>query len=267
MSYSASEQKIYNHLRATLPRFLFQNPDAAEDIAGAYVKIFDATLTQADDWRSMTDILSATGIWLDQHARDRGTVRQEDETDSTLRLRLRTLEDALTEPALVAGVDNIMVDSSALVNLRRDRAFFHDRGISGTIFQFTPDFLGSLDRIYSLQPLFEADMVGRDITIAGNSYFDNNGTFEIVSFIDVQHVLIDNNAASTGMAGTWTIASQTGGFMSRGYRMGHSGYPSTFIIILPYGTSDDVAAAVDEYLRTHKAGGFKHIIEVRQSPP
>lgn len=50
-------------------------------------------------------------------------------------------------------------------------------------------------------------------------------------------------------------------FFSRGYRMG-SMRPSAIIVILPPGTSEAVRASAYEAVRTRKAGGFFHDVEV-----
>lgn len=136
MAYSTDEQALYDHLRATLPRFLFQTPTASEEIWGGFVKIFDAIRAQIVEWRNYAEILQATGIWLDQHARDRGAFRQEDETDEALRERLSMIEDMVTTPALTSMVDAILaadgvVGSCAMVELRRDRAHFGDYTATG----------------------------------------------------------------------------------------------------------------------------------------
>lgn len=55
-------------------------------------------------------------------------------------------------------------------------------------------------------------------------------------------------------------------YASRGYRTSHTGRPNVMVVILPYGTSDEVRAAVDDFLRITKAGGYGYQIEVRLNP-
>ena len=52
--------------------------------------------------------------------------------------------------------------------------------------------------------------------------------------------------------------------MSRGYRMGQS--RSSFVIILPFGSTSGTELAVQEMLRLKAAGGIKVIVERRTSP-
>lgn len=193
MSYSTSEQGLYDHARATVPRFLFSG-HGAEELWGAFVKMFDACLTEVTANLDLTFIREATGEWLDQHAKDRGTGRIAGESDDVLRERIITTEDAIIRSALLARIVTILETAGAvapdvgMVELRRDGAFAQD-ATSG----------------------------------AGQAYADN------------------------------------------GYRAG-SGRPYTIVVILPYGTSASTALAVDEYLRGHKAAGYRHVVETRAVP-
>ena len=132
MSFSAHEQDMYDFAKASLPRFLFQKSTAPEDWIGPFAKIFGSAFDQVVEWLGQTYILNATGIWLDQHARDRGTARQGGESDAALRSRLRTIDDAVIPSALLAAAtaalnaDSVTIPSGypALVETRRDGAFF-----------------------------------------------------------------------------------------------------------------------------------------------
>jgi hypothetical protein len=135
MAYTASEQALYDHARQSLPRFLFQSDSSPEELWGAYVKIFDAARTQTVDWLAQAYIKTATGVWLDQHARDRGTNRQLSETDAALRSRLVSVQDAVTYPALLARAQGIATAGGvpsplvAMVELRRDKAYVNTGGV------------------------------------------------------------------------------------------------------------------------------------------
>lgn len=54
-------------------------------------------------------------------------------------------------------------------------------------------------------------------------------------------------------------------YAGRGFRAGPA-EPSWIIVMLPYGTSADVAAGISELVRVYRAGGFPHLIEVRGVP-
>jgi hypothetical protein len=137
MAFTEQQQKIYNHLRNSLPRFLFQKwkPDGSDvggqEIWGGFVLLFDQLWTQALEWFTNAFVQQSSGIWLSQHAIDRGTFRQANETDAALRERLSIVEDVITKPALKAGVDAILAafgetTECTIVELRGDglRAFF-----------------------------------------------------------------------------------------------------------------------------------------------
>lgn len=198
MPYTSNEQALYDHLRAALPRWFFQRTSAPEEIWGAYVKIFDAVRAQVDTWAAYTRILVAAGIWLDEHAHDRGTFRQASETDAALRTRLRTHEDMVTLPALVEHVDAMMLALNP-----------------------------GLDPVVFLELARERSWLMTEI-----------GTYG-------------------GM--------KSKPYLSRGYRIAAT-RPKKIIVILPYGTSASTSAAVDEYLRLHRAAGYTHTLEVRAVP-
>lgn len=152
MAYSVSEQSLYDHLRGTLPSWFFQTSASPEEIWGAYVKLFDAARAQADGWGNYARILEATGIWLDQHAVDRGTARQAGESDEELRTRIRVPEDSVTLGALLTRVQAILTASGipspsvAIVELRRDKAFFSEGGELPTAYMSRGYRLGGANR-------------------------------------------------------------------------------------------------------------------------
>ncbi len=192
MALSATEQGYYDHAKQALPRFLFQYGSAPQDILGAFATMFGAVHDQTDEYLLQAYIQTATGIWLDQHAKDYGTTRRVSETDATLRSRLGTIRNVVVPALLLAQIATMLeidgVEGTAvMVETRRDKAFFSDATPGGTR-----------------------------------------------------------------------------AFMSRGYRMGGT-RPYSFVVILPYPTTSATAAAVYEFLRLAKAGGFKHVVERRTS--
>lgn len=125
---SAKGQNLFDVAKGVLPRLLFTDKTQAEMLAGA-ANLFAAAWDQIDLWVGLTQILVATGIYLDQHAFDRGTSRQAGETDAMLRNRLRKIDDAVTTSAILAAVNSVLTSggitaSAALVQLRAKRAFF-----------------------------------------------------------------------------------------------------------------------------------------------
>lgn len=139
MPLSAEQQSLFDHARNSLPRFLTRGAGAVLEWLHGFTQIFDAARSQAADWLDMSYISQATGRWLDQHARDRGTSRRDEEDDPTLRARIRQFEDLLTYPAMKAAVDAILAGAGVsgtcdIVMLRRDRGHFHTVGLSRAFF-------------------------------------------------------------------------------------------------------------------------------------
>lgn len=134
MSLTAEQQALFDHARRSLPRWLTRGKTAVLEWLHAYTQLFDAARSQGQDWLDITYLGNAEGSELDQHALDRGTVRRVSESDDSLRERLRSIDDMITEPALKAGVDSILaLDSlteSSWVALRRDRAHYQVPGSS-----------------------------------------------------------------------------------------------------------------------------------------
>lgn len=131
MSLSSTAQALFDIAKSSLPRFLFQRTDTQE-LLGGFASLMDRASSQLDAWITNTNLLLSSGVWLDQHARDRGTFRQANESDTALRTRLRLLADAVTVPAVKAvateqlQAEGITVTGGypGVVELRKDRAFF-----------------------------------------------------------------------------------------------------------------------------------------------
>src|SRR5262245_8137044 len=99
MPLTDHETELYDVARDILPRFWFHNEAATQEHIFAFVKVFDQLRDLVDVWVSYAFILSSVTMWLDQHAYDRGTSRQADETDVALRERIRNIDDAVTPAA------------------------------------------------------------------------------------------------------------------------------------------------------------------------
>lgn len=110
MAYTVDEKELYSFGVGAIPKFLFAKP-RAEEVMGAFVKIFDAARQSIDDLFEQTYVLNATGAgaaYLDQHAWERVGSRAEGETNAALRERIRNVADALTPVAILAAVQAIL---------------------------------------------------------------------------------------------------------------------------------------------------------------
>ncbi len=192
MTLSSEEQALFDHAKHSLPRWLTGAASAALEWLYGFTAEFSEIRSQGQDWLDITLLENATGVELDQHAKDRGTSRRFGESDIALRARLRSVTDAVTEPALKATIDSMLdalgLDPCGFVSLRRDGSHFQLPGASST-------------------------------------------------------------------------------FLSRGYRLANTaGRPMGYIVILPYGTTTDIANSISEYLRQYGPAGYIYFVEIRINP-
>lgn len=158
MALTAEGERLLAFARDALPQWY----RAVDEFLSGAAKSFEQVRTLTTYLLEQTLITTAVGPtsttpdWLLQHARDRGTVRQLDESDDALRVRLRTFAEALTRDAILAAANAILeadgISTPAqLLELPRDAAHF---GVytapsgtggtfaqSGTTSKFTPTVL------------------------------------------------------------------------------------------------------------------------------
>lgn len=292
MALTTEEQRFYDFAKDALPAWI---PDGDEFLMGA-AKMFGGVKTLIDYlFPGQTLIGNATGAtattpdWLNQHARDRGTNRQLDEDDPTLRQRLRNVPDALTRVTLLSAINAILVangvvGASAMVELPKDGAhsgeYVADTGIGGTFVvagsavKFTPTGAWARPPYWAtnLSPMRSTQLV-----IAGAADAANDGTHTIIG--------VDGNAArytdASAVAGAdptvaWTVETlDAEGNVRDGFARAYSqrGYRSArilalrLVIILPFGSTAATEASVREALRQKKAAGIAVTIERRLIAP
>lgn len=294
MSLTAEDISYLNWALAALPRWM--NP-GDEFLHGA-AKLFGSSVQpQIDYWITQTFITTATGAtlttpdWLNQHARDRGTSRQNGESDAALAARLRNTPDALTRLAILNAANLILQAAgistpAAMIEQPRDSAhcgsFIGDAGTGGTFasigsafaFQPTVPFVAPPYRDPSVVRLIQSYA----ITIAGAAHAGNDGTFQITG-LNGNYALYTNGSGVVGAdaGATWTVIKQDRrgnslnghgkAHCNRGARVGHGFTPlHQFRLILPYGTTPGVTASITEMLRQKKAAGVAVAIETRLVP-
>lgn len=240
------------------------------------------------NWFKHTLITTATGPetpgdadWLGQHAIDRGTRRQLDETDEALRERLRNIPDALTVVALTSAAQAIMAlygvtDPVTLLELPRDAAYIGDFiSDTGTGGEFSDPGSG-LQFTATTNPRAATLLIGDRIQFSGSSSPANDGTYTITG-LDGNGMQLDNGSAvlEADPTVTWThikhnkitdevIDGWSRSYLDRGYRVASPG-PS-IIMMLPYGCTPAAVASVVEMLRQKKAGGVAASVECRLIP-
>lgn len=291
MALTAEEQRYYDFAKAALPGWI---PDPDEFLMGA-AKLFGSVDAMVRYLFGQALISTATGPdtgtpdWLNQHAADRGTRRVLGEDDPTLRSRLRTFPDALTRASLLSVADAVLAaagvaGSSAMVELPRDcahsGAYVGDTGTGGTftkvgsIVTFTPS------GAWAAPPYRDPSIVPvrtYKLTLTGSLTPGNDGT-HLISGLDGNGAYYTNAGGAAEVDGgvTWTVGQYdpegnlrdgfARAYSQRGYRSSRL-LPHTVVIILPFGTTEVVANAVAEAVRSRKAAGIVVKIERRQSPP
>jgi hypothetical protein len=108
MTLSTEAQALFDHARNSIPRWVTTGKTAALEWLYGFGEIFEAIHDLATEYLEGIFLSTAAGRWLDQHARDRDTTRRDGESDDVLRERLRQVEDAITDPALQAGINAIL---------------------------------------------------------------------------------------------------------------------------------------------------------------
>lgn len=292
MALTVEEQRLLDFALGSLPAWV---PRGDEFLYGA-AKLFGSVRAMIDYLFGQTLIGTATGAtadtpdWLNQHARDRGTARRLGEDDPTLRARLRNYPDALTRAAILAAIEETLeaggvTADAAMIELPRDAAYFNSyvamSGVggafaqSGTTSKFTPTVLPWPAPPYRSPLVFPE--LRHQLAISGAASAGNNGT-RAVTGLDGDAAIVTNAGGVAGADPTvvWSArrldgsGNVTDGFrhayMGRGYRMYRTPPAFAIVIILPFGTTDALEAAVHEILRTKKAAGFLAIVERRAVP-
>jgi hypothetical protein len=303
MALTANEQELYDWMRAAIPRFFFAKTRSEEEI-NAFLKVFDASRQQVEDWFQETLISLSSGIWLTQHAIDRFSDRQDGESDAELRARLQIIQDAVTRSAILTTAQAIwdaagLSGTVVMVELAKNRIYLNvnvaDYDIGGTfvgpdasnVMRFTPD-AGFAGRPYDSADVPPNRSEDHYLYIENATDAGNDGTYEITGFDD-DAVLFTNAAgvARVDAVAEWRIERRDwqgvtidgpaadpspangweDGYLDRGFRISNTP-PNSFVIILPY----DVAAveanrvSVEEGVRQKKAAGNLVIVERRSTP-
>lgn len=289
--FSAEEQDLLTWLLSSIPRwFWLDDPRfSSQELWASVVKSLVGVQRQGEDWVRDTFILTATDVWLNAHARDRDTGRQESESDSALRERLRTIPDVVTRPALLRTINQILVgsgitDEAAMLELPKDGAWLGTylamSGFGGTFTQvgtttgFVPTTLP-----WPAPPFQGVDVVppiNYKLVISGAASAANDGT-RVITGLDGDAALVTNGlgVAEIDPIVTWRVDhydqddNLLDGFgrsyCGRGWRCARR-RPFRMIIILPFGTTAGIQASVEEAVRQQKAGGFAAIVERRLNP-
>lgn len=285
-------QDYIDHVLNALPKW-FSNRSREFENVKAFAEIFQAVEDQAVIWRSQANILTAVGAvtdepdWLAQHAHDRDTRRQENETDVALRERLRTFSDALLISVLLTAAQAIVdaegiVGTVAILELRPNRAFMaklDSGGLStgGTFIGTAPNMSFVPDAgLIKLNPKYDS-VANHQFIFSGSNSAGNDGTFQITGVLnDGGSYQNGSGVAEVDATVDWTLQRLNAGgevldagakqqsYFSRGYRLGSA--VATLVVMLPFGCTEATRLSVIESFRTKKGAGVRVLVECRTSP-
>lgn len=299
MSLTTEEQELFDLARSCLPAW-YADDQRANEYLGALAKMFGSVRAITQHWLKTVVYITLASVdlsgnpdWLDQHARDRGTSRQNGESDDALISRLRNVDDLVTRPALLTAVQAMMTAAGvagapSMVEFPRDKAYlgkslsFGGAGgytltKSGTTMRMTPAALPAAQ--FARPPFWRVPRrdSGYRLTLAGNTSGANDGAFLITGLHGAAAEFTNaSGVAETAPGGaSWLVnhldpeGHVRDGFdrayASRGYRASHNP-PSGFVVMLPYPTDAAFAASVLEMLRQKAAAGFRIAVERRLTP-
>jgi hypothetical protein len=291
---SAREEILFRIGKGALPEILFADDTSQQEILAAFAKqlapVWDEMELRLEE--ALLGTASSTG--LGQHAKDRGTRRQANETDEALIYRLRfMLEDSVTVAGLKAKATAIL--NSYGVTIPTGYPVLAELRIGSR-------FRWGYTRDVALTAVAASSLVdGETFTIGGTVYEFNlsggvtGGNVAVTlsgsetapqvaaamfaamtpQFGTTRMKLLSNNLLVRDVLGLVSDTVTNAGFRifrkksywSRGYRFSGAGRDGTVIVMmLPYGTSEACRLSVAEALRQAKAGGVKVITERRINP-
>ncbi len=120
--------------KGAVPRDLMAS-DIGVDIANVIAEVLVRANSEVERLSAGAHLSTATGLFLDVHARDRGLRRQDGETDDMLRARLRKPPLAGTVPAIMEALEAIVGENNVIIvelprhSMYFDREMCMDRGI------------------------------------------------------------------------------------------------------------------------------------------
>lgn len=311
MALTPDEQKLADAANAALPPW-FRGDGRVQEEVGMMAKQVGAAYAHVKHRFEQTYITKAVAAtadepdWLDLLAKDRGTSRQNGETDAQLRLRLQKIPVAVVRSELLTAVQALVTGAgvagtAVMVELARDAAylgsFTADTGTGGT-FAKDGDLMAFAPTVPFAWPPYVANLPGlvksTKIVFSGCSAAGNDGTFTITGLVaqndgdgnpTLTAIYYTNasGAAGTDAGCTWTtqrldhkdvvLDGWGKSYVNRGYRVWR-GQSATggklamggIVVILPYGSTEALRLSVEELLRQKKAAGIKAIVEARATP-
>lgn len=295
MPLSNEEQALFDHARNALPRWLTTGKTTVLEWLYAFVAIFESVRGLATEYLEGVFLSTASGRWLDQHARDHDTIRLVGETDADLRSRIRLVDDAITDPVLQDGVNAILGVSITIVAPGTITLYDAVNGATGTVTlaattytfaQLTTLIRASLPpgwsfKFVNARARFNAINATTSATVPFDVTFSSTGIRDSLGFTATGNAVAwdvttdgyyESDVLIPGACGIIHLRRQRGhfqttgnsrSFLNRGYRMTNAAQPMTYVVQLPVYADATEKAAVEEYLRLFGPAGFLYIVEIK----
>jgi len=115
---------IRQQIRDLGPWWLRDAAEVEDAIFQAFAKVFERIEAAEQTLFDRTFIGLADGSWLDQHGQEREISRLTGESDAGYRPRIQTIEDKVTIPAVVAGVNAVLLVGVATLEEHQQDGFY-----------------------------------------------------------------------------------------------------------------------------------------------
>jgi hypothetical protein len=116
---------------AQLRKLLPAHYASAEALLAGFAAALGLAEVALDTLRDLATVEDGTGMWLTLQAHGYGLRRATGETDESLRIRLRAVEDQVTRPAIKAAVDRLIAPDECQIIEWFDQPYLDDEGETG----------------------------------------------------------------------------------------------------------------------------------------
>jgi hypothetical protein len=104
-----TEDELRAHLASVGPSIIAAPAELVDAVETILAAIFSEAEAAIYSLHARRYIRQSDGSWLDMHGAERGVLRFEDESDGDYKVRVATIGDAVTKPAILARVDEALL--------------------------------------------------------------------------------------------------------------------------------------------------------------
>lgn len=225
MALTVEQQRLFDVAAAALPPWFGRTAREREDLEAA-AKIIDAARARTAYWSTRAQIEDSDGAtadepdWLNQHARDRDTHRALGESDASLWRRITNIKDAVTRPALLAALREMLTVNGLapdfaldMVELPRDGIFLSGPTPPTPWTQVTGTggvFVGPASGVMTFTPTVKFPIAPYHQSTAAMGDVEPTGSIKIKSGRIRSYRIVISGAANAGNNGTFSITGLDG---------------------------------------------------------